>query len=79
MIRASTWATDVMAVSSKFHGHCIAWAMTHCRCSRIEARAFAEWAVLQYEAGRITHRTEFVKAWAGWREWCAELHTMVTA
>jgi len=79
MIRASTWATDVMAVSSKFHGHCIAWAMTHCRCSRVEARAFAEWAVVQYEAGRITHRTEFMKAWDGWGEWCTELHRMVKA
>jgi len=68
-----------MAVSSKFAGHCIAWAMTNARCSRVEAVQFAEWAVVQYEAGRITHRTEFLKAWAGWGEWCSELHRMVAA
>jgi len=71
--------TDVMAVSSKFAGHCIAWAMTNCRCSRVEATAFAEWAMLQAAAGRVTPRTEFLAAWDGWCEWCTELHTMVTA
>jgi len=68
-----------MAVSSKFHGHCISWAMTNTRCSRVEATQFAEWAMLQAAAGRITPRTEFMAAWDGWGEWCAELHRMVTA
>jgi len=79
MIRASTWVTDVMAVSSKFAGHCIAWAMTNTRCTRVEATAFAEWAMLQAAAGRVTPRTEFLAVWAGWGEWCTELHRMVTA
>jgi len=54
-----------MAVSSKFAGHCIAWAMTNTRCTRVEATAFAEWAMLQSDAGRVTPRTEFLAAWAG--------------
>jgi len=70
--------TDVMAVSSKFAGHCIAWAMTNTRCTRVEATAFAEWAMVQAATGRITPRTEFLAAWAGWGEWCTELHRMVT-
>ncbi len=67
------------AMSGKFSEHCIAWAMTNCRCSRIEATQFAEWAMDQAAARRITTRTEFMAVWAGWREWCAEMHRMVTA
>ncbi len=67
-----------MAVSSKFAGHCIAWAMTNTRCTRIEATAFAEWATDQSKAGRITSRTEFLACWAGWGEWCTEMYKMVT-
>jgi len=68
-----------MAVSSKFHGHCIAWAMTNVRCSRIEATAFAEWATAQAAVSRITPRTDSMAMCAGWGEWCTELHRMVTA
>jgi len=77
--RLLTSVSDVMAVSQKFSEHCIAWAMTHCRCSRIEATAFADWVMLQAANGRITPRTEFLACWAGWGEWCTELHRMVTA
>lgn len=69
----------MMALSRTFAAHCSSWALSHTHCTQIEARAFGEWATLQATAGRITQRTEFLAAWAGWRQWCTELHTMVTA
>ena len=67
------------AMSGKFSEHCIAWAMTNRGCSRVEAIQFAEWAMEQAAARRITTRIEFLAVWDGWGEWCAELHRMVTA
>jgi len=67
------------AMSGKFSEHCIAWAITNRGCSRVEATQFAEWAMEQAAARRITTRIEFLAVWAGWCELRGELHRMVTA